>query len=234
MSKNTQRLLSLNSTHVDWSKYTFQFSPNSKQILATSKSNSYLFSVDQSLKSQNLFDISSNLTQIKKDWQNNHSQIIQNKLGKLPPEIKNIIATNSAIILFNTTEDKILYQASKSGELSSIFITPPPTQSTQIQQRNLQKDSYYVYDLKDDTNFLIGDTSVDQISWVPYSNNLLFVKDKDIYTIEYDSTNYHLLYSGYSTPKIVLPTPDGYRLIISITTSKDDPENFYLTTIKDR
>jgi hypothetical protein len=235
MSKNTQRLLSLNLPYLDWSKYSFEFSPNSKQVLATSKTspNVYLFSLDQPLNSKNLFDVSSKLSQIKEDWQKSKDQILQNKLEKLPIELKSFISTTSATLSFNSTDDKIVYQASESAQLNQ-YITPPPTQSTQAQQRSLQKNSYYVYDLKDDTNFLIGDSSISQISWIPYSDDLLYVKNKDICFIEYDNTNYHKLYSGFLPPKAVLSTPDGYRLIISVTTSKDTPENLYSVTIKDR
>jgi len=236
MSKNTQKILSLNLPHLDWSKYTFEFSPNSKQVLATSKTNpnTYLFSLDQEINSKSLFDISSRLSQIKKDWQINQKQITQSKLEKLPKQLQTFIATNSAILSFNTAEDKILYQASESAMLPQQLITPPPTQSTQLQKRSLQKNFYYVYDLKDDTNFLIGDTSISQISWIPYSDSLLFVQDKNIRVIEYDATNSQNIYSSYSPLQIVLPTPDGYRLIISTSTSKNIPENLYTLTIKDR
>lgn len=236
MSKNSQRLLSSNLPYLDWSKFSFQFSPNSKQVLATSKTNPnvYLFSIDQPLNSKNLFDVSFQLSQIKEDWQNTQKQIIQSKIEKLPAEIKAVIATNSAIISYNTNENKLLYQASESAQLSPNIITPPPTQSTQQQQRTLKKDSYYVYDLKDDTNFLIGDTTMSQISWIPYSDSLLFVKNNSLGIVEYDATNFQNIYTGYLPPTITLPTPDGYRLIISITTSKNTPENLYSITIRDR
>jgi len=39
-SKNTQKLLSPNLSYLDWSKFTFEFSPNSKQVIASSKTNS--------------------------------------------------------------------------------------------------------------------------------------------------------------------------------------------------
>ena len=236
MSKNSQRLLSLNLPYLDWSKFSFQFSPNSKQVLATSKTNpnAYLFSIDQPLNSKNLFDVSFQLSRIKEDWQNTQKQITQGKIEKLPPEIKAVIATNSAILSYNTNENKLLYQASESAKLSPNIITPPPTQSTQPQQRTLKKDSYYIYDLKDDTNFLIGDTSMSQISWIPYSDSLLYVQNNNLNIVEYDATNYQNIYTGYLPPSITLPTPDGYRLIISVVTSKNTTENLYSITIKDR
>lgn len=236
MSKNSERLLSLNLPYLDWSKYNFQFSPNSKQILATSKSNpsSYLFSIDQSLNPKSLIDVSSKISQIKNTWQINQKQIVQSKIDKLPLELQSFVSTTSSVLSLNSTEDKILYQASTSATLPEHFIPTPPTQSTQTQHRSLTKDSYYVYDIKDDTNFLIGDTSIKQISWIPYSNNLIFVKDKDIRVSEYDATNYQSIYSGYYSPSIILPTPDGNKLIISISTSKNSPENLYSIIIRDK
>ncbi|MBU1118098.1 PEGA domain-containing protein [Patescibacteria group bacterium] len=239
MSRSTQKLLSPNLPNLDWSKYSFEFSPNSRQILATSTSkknpNIYLFSIDQSIDSKNLFDVSSKLDQIKNDWQANRDEIVQKRIEKLPLEIRNAIATTSAILSYNSSENKVLYQASSSAQIKeNLLATPPPTKSTQTQQRLLNKDSYYVYDIKEDTNFLIGDTSISQISWLPYSNNLVFIQDKDIRVSEYDATNYQTIYSGYISPKIILPTPDGYRLILSTSTNQNPSQNLYSITIRDR
>lgn len=233
MSKNTQRLLSLNSASLDWTKFTFQFSPNSKQILATSKTSSYLFTVDQTLNSSNLLDITSKISQIKKDWETSQKQITDNKLEKLPKELKALVSTSSSVLSFNNTEDKILYQALTSASLENLIISPPPFKSTQTQSRQLQKNFYYVYDLKEDTNFLIGDTSISQISWIPYSNSLVFSQDNQISVIEYDSTNHQTLYSD-SENHTFLPTPDGYRLIITLSNQENPAKNLYLVTIKDR
>jgi len=239
MSRSTQKLLSPNLPNLDWSKYSFEFSPNSRQILATSTSkknpNIYLFSIDQSIDSKNLFDVSSKLAQIKNDWQANRDEIVQKRIEKLPLEIRDAIATTSATLSYNSSENKVLYQASSSAQIKeNLLATPPPTKSTQTQQRFLNKDSYYVYDIKEDTNFLIGDTSISQISWLPYSNNLVFIQDKNIRVSEYDATNYHTIYSGYVSPKIILPTPDGYRLILSTSTNQDPSQNLYSITIRDR
>lgn len=233
MSKNTQRLLSANSSSLDWTKYSFQFSPNSKQVLASSKTNNYLFSLDQTLDSATLFDVSSKLPQVKKDWKNTQEQITKNKLEKLPQSLRSLISTTSSTLSFNSNDDKILYQASNSAILSNLIISPPPYRSTQTQTRQLQKDFYYVYDLKEDTNFLIGDTSISQISWIPYSSSLIFSKDNSISVIEYDATNHQNLYSD-SEKHIFVPTPDGYRLILTLNTKDNPSKNLYLVTIKDR
>lgn len=220
MSLNSERQLFQSTTSLDWSNFIFEFSPDSKQILATStkRSMAYLFSLDQNQNVNNLSDISPHLPQIKKEWELSREKITKNKLTKIPANFQPFIATNSAILLLNTSEDKLLYQPAIDGQLPILLPSPPPTQSTQNQQRNLNRDSFYVYDFKEDTNFLIGSTSLSQISWIPYSNNLLFTENNQIRVCDYDATNYQTIYSDSSSPRILLPTPDGYRLIISRNT----------------
>ncbi|HWS48908.1 MAG TPA: PEGA domain-containing protein [Candidatus Methanoperedens sp.] len=235
-SKNTQRQLSPNLSYLDWSKFTFEFSPNSKQVIASSKTNSstYLFSIDQTLVPKNLFDISYRLPQIKKEWAEIQNQITLEKLNKLPVEIQPHVATDSALLIFNTSEDKVIYQASDSAQITPQMTSPPPTKSTQTQQRLLKKGYYYVYSLKDDTNFLIGDTGISQISWLPYSDSVVYLQGNNIKVTEYDATNLHTIYTGSTAPTIVLATPDGYRLITS-TSYPDNPlNNLYSISIRER
>jgi hypothetical protein len=229
MSRNSERLLFPNNSIIDWTKFNFEFSPDSKQILASAIDNSsiYLISLDQNQNINNLSDISSRLAQIKKEWQIDKEKIIKDKLVKIPLEIHSFIATNSALLSFNASEDKFVYQAAQNGQITNLLLSPPPTQSTQFQQRNLIKDSYYVYDLKEDTNFLIGDSFLSQISWIPYSNNLLFIQNNQVQICDYDATNYKTIYSNSTSPELLLSTPDGYRLIISWDT-------LHSITIKDR
>ncbi len=229
MSRNSERLLFPNNSIIDWTKFNFEFSPDSKQILASAIDNSsiYLISLDQNQNINNLSDISSRLAQIKKEWQIDKEKIIKDKLIKIPLEIHSFIATSSALLSFNAGEDKFVYQAAQNGQITNLLPSPPPTQSTQLQERNLIKDAFYVYDLKEDTNFLIGDSTLSQISWIPYSNNLLFVQNNQVQICDYDATNYKTIYSNSSSPELLLSTPDGYRLIISWDT-------LHSITIKDR
>jgi len=229
MSLSNERLLFPSTPSFDWSKYSFEFSPDSKQILATAKNKTptYLFSLEPNQNINNLFDISPRLPQIKKEWQLYEEKNIKDKMVKIPVMLQPFIATNSAILSLNTNEEKLLYQAEIDAQLPGIFPSPPPTQSTQKQQRNLTKNYFYVYDFKEDTNFLIGPSSLSRISWIPYSSNLLFEENNQIKVCDYDATNYQTIYSDSFPPQILLPTPDGYRIIIS-------RETLHSIIIKDR
>ncbi|MFA6007684.1 MAG: PEGA domain-containing protein [Candidatus Shapirobacteria bacterium] len=236
LGKYTPHLLSLNLPYLDWSKYTFEFSPNSRQVIASSKNYSsvYLFSIDQNIDSKNLFDISTKLTEIKNNWQNDQQQITTIKLEKIPPELVALIATTSSTLSFNSTEDKILYQAKIDGNLDKNIISPPPIISNQTQSRSLKKDQFYVYDLKEDTNFLIGDTSISNLSWLPNSNNLIFTQDKNIRVCDYDATNFQTIYTSYLPIKDILSSLDGYKIIVSTSLNAKSPQNLYSLTIKER
>ena len=161
LTDSSPKLIAASTLLHDWTKFTYQFSPNSKELLASSANGktNYLLPLDQGITSENLVDVTSKLNEIKSKWLIDKSQIVKNKLEKLPPNLISFISTTSSVLFLSSDENKILYQASRSGSLVTLLPSPPPTQSTQVQSRDLIKDSYYVYDLKEDTNFLIGDPS---------------------------------------------------------------------------
>ncbi|MBU1088394.1 hypothetical protein KKA02_00750, partial [Patescibacteria group bacterium] len=227
---------SSNSFNLDWSKASFEFSPDSKQILAqfANNSTSYLLSLDNPIVPQNLYDITHQIPIIKKEWQEQEATEIETILGKLPKEIRPLISTASAQnIQFSSSETKILYLASSDQQISDNIITPPPSQSTQAQQRKIQKDYYYVYDIKDDTNFQIANKSdISSISWIPNSNNLVFVQEDKIKSIEYDRTNQITLFAGNFDQSLIAPLTNGQE-IVTLTSAYDGaPKNLYSIGIR--
>lgn len=236
ISRNTPRQLSPNLPGIDWSKFTFEFSPDSRQILATNKTAniSYLLSLDSTISQKNLYDVTPRLSLIKEDWNNQNQLLIASKLERLPEELRSLISTDSAQnITFSTDDNKVLYLSKIDGNISSNIITPPPAQSTQTQSRNIKKDNYYVYDLKDDTNFLIGSKdSINDPFWLPSSNSIVFVEDKTIKVVEYDGTNKQSLFAGNFHEHSVYPWSDGSRIVTLTSPYTNAPENLYAISIK--
>jgi hypothetical protein len=236
LSRNPIRLLYPNSPTLDWSKFTFEISPNSRQLIASSSASktAYLLPLDTPITTKNLFDVSGQLNLIKKDWQTQTEQIISSRLLRLPQQLKSMVATESANhLLYSPSDNKILYLANNDGNLDQILVTPPLSQSDQPQTRHIQKGNYYVYDLKEDTNFLIGSsqTVIDPF-WLPDSNNLVFVENNTIKGIDADSTNLQTLYAGNFNPQIVLPWTDGNRIITLTSAYTGSPENLYSISIR--
>lgn len=235
-NRNTPRQLSQNFNNVNWSEFSFEFSPNSRQILAiNSTSNvSYLLSLDTTITSKNLYDVTPTIATIKTDWQNQLNQLTESKITKIPVELQSFISTSSAQDLqLSANEEKILYLAQKDGDLKDGIIPAPPAQSTQTQNRDIKKGNYYIYDIKDDTNFFIG--SQEQIttpSWIDGSNNIVFTTQQNIKVADYDGTNQQTVYAGDFNPKNVFPSIDGTKIIVLISPYIGAPENLYALSIK--
>lgn len=234
--RNDSRQLSLNTATIVWTDFTYTFSPNSRQVLATNPKTkiNYLISLDTPISSQKITDITNNLKNIYTEWQTQTSLIINSKLNRVPKEIQSLIATSSAQYLqFSSDDNKILYLAQADSEITPNLVTPPPAQSTQTQQRQIKNGNYYVYDIKDDTNFFIDSKdNLNQISWLPNSNNLIFVQDQDLKVIDYDGTNKQTIFAENFDTNCVAPWADGNKIIILTSTYPSAPKNLYAISIK--
>ncbi len=236
LAKNLPKQLSPNLSNLEWSQFDFTFSPNSKQILAHNPKNdiNYLINLDSNTDFKNLYDITAKLSLIKEEWKNQEEQIIKTKMALLPPEIQAVVSTNSAKnITFNSDETKVLYLAQIDSSLKKDLITPPPAQSTQNQARDIKKNSYYVYDLKDDTNFFIGNLeSLYNPDWLANSSNIIYIEDQKIQTVEYDNTNKQTLFAGNFNKDVVYPWLDGNKIITLIAPYNNAQENLYSISIR--
>lgn len=234
LSKNTPRQIAVNFPGIDWSKASFVFSPNSRQILATFSNAVYLLNLDTPITKTSLSDITVRLPLIRADWKNQEAELIQIRLSHLPEKLKSLVSTQSAkYISFSSNDDKVLYLAATDSALPQNIITPPPAQSSQLQTRNLQQGNYYVYDIKDDTNFLIGSqNSILNPFWMPNSNNVIFVENQAITAVDYDNTNKVTLFAGNFNPQVVFPWADGTKIITLTSAYIGAAQNLYAVTIR--
>lgn len=236
LNRNTPRQLSPNLSNINWSKFEFTFSPNSRQILANNpiRKISYLLSLDEKINPKNLYDVTPTLKGITQNWQQQSDQLIAANLDKVPQELQPFVSTTSAQdIQLSDNQEKIFYLAQKDGNLTEEIITPPPAQSTQKQSRDIKKGNYYVYDLKDDTNFLIDSQSnMSKPTWLANSESILFTKGQEIKVVDYDNTNQHTLFAGTFNPDTVFPTIDGSKIITLVSPFQSASENLYTISIR--
>jgi len=234
-SRSTPKLLRANTIIVDWTQVTsYQFSPDSSQLITTFKNANYLLDLNTNSNSQPLYDITAQLPIILKQWQEIEQKIIATRLQNIPDDLLPFISTESASFIqpYNS-KDKVLYLASASGQLVDNIITPPPSQSDQVQQRQIEAGNYYIYDIKQDTNFFIG--SKDNIKnpfWLPNSNHIIFVQDNQIKTIEYDNTNVLTLFAGDFNQDIVAPISNGQQLVTLTSAYQGAQPNLYTIGIR--
>lgn len=236
LTKNTPRQISPNYPSIDWSTATFTFSPDSRQVLAsfTTSGANYLLNLDSPINFSSLVDVTYKLALIKDDWKIKEKDLIDAKIAQLPPSIQPAVSTESTRhISISTADDKILYLSASDSAIPDKILSPPPAQSTQPQARQVKSGNYYVYDVKDDTNFLVGPkSSVQNPFWLYGSNNIVYVENGSIIGIDYDATNKLTIFNGQVETNNVFPWADGTKIIVLTSAYSGLTQNLYAITIR--
>lgn len=223
-----------------FSRSTLEFSPDGAELLSTIsgklKPTTYLLTA-KNFNSQPR-DVTTTLFSIDRNWRKLKSEKDQKLVSSLSKkELISIVSLNFSNMIFSPDHDKILYTASSAAQLP-IFISPPlkGTNSTP-EQRNISSGNTYVYDIKEDRNYLI-EQSQDGITktfyrWHPDSEHLIYVQDKKIIVEDYDGSNKVTVYAGPFEDDLVFPWTDGSSLVVLTNLNiPDTPSNLYRIVLK--
>ncbi|CAN5306143.1 hypothetical protein BH10PAT1_BH10PAT1_2860 [soil metagenome] len=192
---------------------TWKWSPDSRQVLVTTKTANYLLNISSTTTQGQLIDITATLPKTKIDWQTTETKQMDSLLSKLPQELQTIFETKAKSISFSPDQTKILYTASASATIPTGLIPPLPGSSTQTQARDIIKEKVYVFDIKEDRNFEITDTT-GSVYWFPTSRNLLIPQKDKVVIADYDNTNKQTVYGGSYVYPNAFPTPNTNRIFI--------------------
>ncbi|MGH7246398.1 MAG: hypothetical protein ACREGI_05715, partial [Candidatus Levyibacteriota bacterium] len=222
-----------------FSKARMSWSPDGQNLLATvsaTRVSTYLLTTNGLNSAPS--DITETTGSVEATWEKAKLEKEQSRLNSLKPTLKTFVTNNFSIIAWSPDETKILYTASQSATLPPI-ITPPliGTDAT-MQERSIQKDNVYVYDTKEDKNFLVGETNKKfgtdyTLTWFPDSKHLIYVHDKRIAIKEYDNTNDTTVYAGPFMDTYVFPWPNATKIVI--LTNLNNPNispNLYTIDLK--
>jgi hypothetical protein len=221
------------------------FSPNGKDLIASTSSG--LNTGSSKLSSQYYMftgdgyqtgptNISGSLPLYEEEWNSQHQIKRNQSISSLPKNLRTFAKANFTDIEISPEENKVLYTASGSA-------TIPPIKkkvlggNTTPETRSIQAGSVYVYDLKDDRNYLLwekkGDMPNPQFIWHPDSGHLIYVEGNTINMIEYDGRNKTTIYAGPFSKNFVYPWPDGSNIVILTNLNiPGAPENLYRISLK--
>jgi len=223
-------------TDGDLTQASWQFSPDGRELLLDTSGGSFLLDTGKLTPQTQRVNISSKKNTILESWTKEKEVKIQAQTRNLPPELQDLLQRKVRQIIFSPDETKILYTASASGTLSPDLIKPIPGASTQKEDRNIKIDHTYVYDIKEDRNFLIDTTDNWEkrtLFWLPNSRNLVLGDEGRITIMDYDGTNGQVVFSGGYTPPYVFPYLNGEKLIILTNLGADSQTpNLYSISIK--
>lgn len=219
-------------TDGDFSDSQWLFSPDARQILLTSKTGVYLVDTSSFTPQNARVNVSSRKDAILKDWDTQRKDKLSAQIRNLPDELVDILNRKSSSVAFAPDETKLLYTASASATLDENLIKELPGSSTQKQERTIQIGLTYLYDIKEDRNFRVGDEG-QVLHWFPTSRHLVLAEDGKLTIMDYDGTNRQPVYNGsYVFPNVFPYANTNKLLIMTNLGSNSSSANLYSISLK--
>ena len=112
------------------------------------------------------------------------------------------------------------------------MINPPLISTNQTsEERSVIKEKIYVYDRKEDKNFLLPLTS--NLKWYYDSRHFVVEEEKKISIVDYDNTNEQTIYSGPFESSFFNTTSDGKIIVlINLNSQVNELPDLYLVGIR--
>ncbi len=241
-SVSESKLLILKSAlpaNADLAKSTIEFSPDESEAIITIRSASEpvilgIYLVNLSEAEQTPFSITRSVDTVRTAWQTEAAKLRTRKIQTYKKPLPSIITSSFDIISFSPDEEKILYKSLESVELP-VIIKPRLIATNQTPEtRLLEKGGIYIYDSKEDKNYLVfspkdmqklgalQDMPVsDWLFWYPDSAHIIMMRPNDegipalISVTDYDGTNMVDVYTGPFENNYLSITRDGKLLILT-------------------
>ncbi|MCX6704873.1 MAG: PEGA domain-containing protein [Candidatus Woesebacteria bacterium] len=230
-------------TDGDMTGASYIFSPDGRQVLLSLSNSVFLIDTGSFIAQKQRVNIASTKSATNAGWAIEKANKNQNLIKNLPPELTDILARKSLNFVFSPDSNMILYTASSSGTLPEGLVRPLPGASTQRQERNIEAGRSYVYDIKEDRNFLITDQPVTinntdnpqmaAVRWMSSSRHLLLAQSGQVVVIDYDGTNRQIVYSGSYFAPAAFPFSNTTKLLILTNLGAPSANaNLYTLTVK--
>ncbi len=224
-----------------FSNSTLKWSPDAKELVASISAESYTstFLINSNGFNQNPSDVTATLNNVQTEWQELKKEKEKARIDGLKKELKQVVNENFNILAWSPDETKILYSASISANLPIIINPRIIGVDSTPEQREIEKEAIYVYDIKEDKNFEIlknkeeKNTKQPSLSWFPDSKHLIYTHDKKIDIMEYDGANNTTVYAGPFVDSFVFPWSDSSRIVILTNLGNPDiTPNLYTISLK--
>ena len=219
-------------TDGDLSGAAWYFSPNSRDILLKTKTGVFLLDSGSFTAQNQRVNIVSKFDSLTSSWEKEKETKLEAQTRNLPPRLKEILNKNTYAYTFSPDENKIIYTASSSATLEDNLIPQLPGSSTQKQDRDIKIDRTYVYDIKEDRNFLIDDGFPQRLFWLLNSRNLVLAEEGSVTIMDYDGTNRQSVYTGSFISPFVYPYINSSKILILTNLGSNSTPNLYSLNLK--
>jgi hypothetical protein len=150
------------------------WSPDSSQLLMATEDLTLLLDPTKFNELEEITDISLTLKKTLAEWEHEMYTRERIRLSAFPVQIQEIATTSAKNLYFSPDEKKLLYTATRSVQIDEKLLPNEVlSASTQPQERTLEPDGMYVYDLTEDRNFRVG--TENDLVYAPYSVPVLAI-----------------------------------------------------------
>lgn len=211
---------------------TYSFSPNNRELLLETKSGIFVLNTNEFVKQSDLVASSTAKDVILKNWKLENDKKIASELKLVPSEVSEILSKKSSSFSFSADETMVMYTASNAASLKPDLITELPGSSTQAQERDIKVGKTYIYDIKEDRNFMVNENGK-SLYWLPTSRHLVLPDKGKIIVMDYDGTNRQVVFSGDYIDPHAYPFVNASKLLILTNLgSPSTTSNLYSLSIK--
>jgi hypothetical protein len=211
---------------------TYKFSPNNREIMLETKIGTYLLNTNEFTAKVDLVNIAAQKELTLRNWNLEKEKKETSELKLLPTEVATILDKNTSVFTFSPDETMVLYTASSEAKIKENLIEKLPGSSTQPEARDIKVGKTYIYDIKEDKNFLVNDNGR-SLYWLPTSRHLILPDDGKIIVMDYDGTNRQTVFSGDYIAPHAYPFVNASKLLILTTLGSDSKlPNLYSLSIK--
>lgn len=151
-SRDQRQVATTSDTVFNFSSAKLIWSPNSSQIMADNGRSIRLYQVN---RLDDFQDITLSYQSILKEWEEEIKLLQKQKLSAFKPGIIDVVTTSTKLISFSPDESKILFEATTSAQIPQVLTPPLIGTNPTPEQRNIEPGKIYVYDSREDKNYLV-------------------------------------------------------------------------------
>ena len=211
---------------------TYFFSPNSRQILLKTIVGTFLLNSNEFTPQNQRVNMSIKVNETLKEWNLEKTKKEDAQLKNLPQDLVEIFKRRVKTFTFSPDENMVMYVASQSANLKENLIPKLPGSSTQKENRDIIDGKTYIYDIKEDKNFLVSENGT-PLYWLPTSKHLIESLEGKIVIMDYDGTNRQVVFSGNYIAPHAYPFVNASKLLILTNLGSDSTTaNLYSLSIK--
>jgi Tol biopolymer transport system component len=154
----TARQVARTEASYDYTTASYTWSPNGSELLVAFTSGAHVLLNTAAFNDlADLKDVTVRLPQILSEWELELAREERTQLLKLPDFMATVATQSATNLYFSPDGKRLLYQATAEPSLPTDLVPSLPSSSTQVESRELKVGNWYVYDLKEDKNFLIAE-----------------------------------------------------------------------------